>query len=91
MSTANQALTAPFIAWIEKSYDIYAIPCRIKNEKRWESMDEIIPPRQPLEGIPQNLKLNDYYGVVLYSYALLDSSLKEAIVTQFRKTSEESL
>ena len=73
------------ISWIEKNYSIQAIPVRIKNEKRWEAMDEIIPSCQALEGIPQNLVLGDGFGVVLYSFDMLSEEIKSEIKVQYQE------
>ena len=74
-----------FITWIEKAYDIQAIPVRVKNEKRFESMDEIIPRMQPLEGVAQNVEFGDGYGVVLYSFTLLSDDIKNEIIKKYQE------
>ena len=68
-----------FIQFIQEKYHIQAIPVRIKNEKRWESMDELIDPADHLEGIPQNVSFDDGFGVVLYSFDFVSEEVKSEI------------
>ncbi len=70
------------IQWIKNSYKLTAIPVRIKNEKRWESMDEIIE-REPFEGIPHRIRLDDQYGVIIYDWNDIDSAVTDAITNRY--------
>ncbi len=70
------------IQWIKNSYKLTAIPVRIKNEKRWESMDEIIE-REPFEGIPHRIRLDDHYGVIIYDWNDIDSAVTDAITNRY--------
>jgi bacterioferritin-associated ferredoxin len=55
------------ISYIKLRHKLTAIPVRIKNEKRWESMDEIIE-RTPFEGVPQRVDFEDGFGVIIYDW-----------------------
>ncbi len=62
------------IVSIKDRYNLTAIPVRIKNEKRWESMDEIIE-KTPFEGVPQRLNFDDGYGIIIYDWDIVEESL----------------
>ncbi len=65
------------IEWIKATYQLTAIPVRVLNEKRWESMDEIIV-RERFEGVPQRVNFNDGFGVIIYDW---DEVAPEVIVS----------
>jgi hypothetical protein len=72
------------VQWIKSTYNFTSIPVRIKNEKRWESMDEIIV-REPFEGIPQRVDLEDGYGLIIYEWDIIDDSVINEIKSYYHK------
>lgn len=70
------------IQWIKATYSLTAIPVRIKNEKRWESMDEIIE-REPFEGVPQRVQLDEQYGVIIYDWDIVEDDIIESIKAKY--------
>lgn len=75
------------IIWIKDTFNLTAIPVRIKNEKRWESMDEIIE-RIPFEGVPQRVALDDKFGVIIYDWDDVSDEIKTAIVAKYRESAQ---
>lgn len=59
------------VGYIKKTHGLVAIPVRVKNEKRWESMDEIIE-KIPFEGVPQRVDFCDGFGVIIYDWDIVD-------------------
>jgi len=75
------------ILWIRETYNLTSIPVRIMNEKRWESMDEIIV-REPFEGMPQRIALDDKFGVIIYDWDEVSDEIKSAIVAKYRESAQ---
>jgi len=75
------------IIWIKETYNLTSIPVRIMNEKRWESMDEIIV-REPFEGMPQRIALDDKFGVIIYDWDEVSDEIKSAIVAKYRESAQ---
>ncbi len=73
------------VQWIKSTYSFTSIPVRIKNEKRWESMDEIIV-REPFEGIPQRVDLGDGFGLIIYEWDIINDSIIDEIKSYYQKT-----
>ncbi len=63
----NSEKMRELISYIQEELTITAIPVRVKNEKRWESMDEISD-GTPLDGMAQRLSFDDGYGIVVYDW-----------------------
>ncbi len=76
------------ILWIKETYNLTSIPVRIKNEKRWESMDEIIV-REPFEGMPQRIALDDKFGVIIYDWDEVSEEIKDAIISRYNDTTKQ--
>ena len=70
--------------WISSEIKISVIPVRIKNEKRWESMDEIIE-KTPFEGVPHRINFSDGYGVILYSWDEIEPSIENQIIDKYKE------
>ena len=71
------------ITFIKNQLNITAIPVRIKNEKRWESIDEIIE-NSPLDGMAQRVALDNNFGVVAYSWEELSENTINTIIEKYR-------
>lgn len=87
MNTAEMKI---FTEYIRQTFRLIVIPVRVKNEKRWESMDEIIDHAMELEGVPQNILLGDGYGVVVYSFELLSRETVAEIQKVYQEQSWKS-
>jgi len=72
------------IIWIRETYNLTSIPVRIMNEKRWESMDEIIV-REPFEGMPQRVALDEKFGVIIYDWDEVSEEIKDAIKAKYHE------
>ncbi len=70
------------VKWIKKTYNLTSIPVRIKNEKRWESMDEIIV-RESFDGMAQRINFNDGYGVIIYDWDEISTETEITIKTHY--------
>ncbi len=71
------------VRFIKDRYDLTSIPVRIKNEKRWESIDEIIE-TTPFEGVPQRLDLHDGYGVIIYDWDIVEEETLNNIKNHYK-------
>jgi len=70
------------VKWIKEELSLTSIPVRVKNEKRWESMDEIIE-REPFEGVPHRIDFRDGYGVIIYSWDEISNEIDKKIVEYY--------
>ncbi len=75
----NRAKMRELISYIREEFTITAIPVRVKNGKRWESMDEISD-GAPLDGMAQRISFDDGYGIVAYDW----EELSEEKICQIR-------
>ncbi len=66
------------IDYINKTYQITAIPINILSEKRWASDDSLFKP-EALEGVAQRIQLSEKRGVIIYSWEEVSSQIKEDI------------
>lgn len=80
----NAEVMKNLIIDIKESYGLTAIPVRIKNEKRWESMDEIIE-REPFEGVPQRLAVGNGFGVIIYDWDTISEDTLNSIITTYNQ------
>ena len=70
------------VEFIKSNYRLTSIPVRVKNEKRWESIDEIIV-REAFEGIPHRVNFNDGYGVIIYSWDSVEDTILDEIRVEY--------
>lgn len=75
------------IAYINNAYQLTAIPVKIIGLKRWASDDRYFK-KEKLEGIPQRIQLDENSGVVLYSWGIVEDSVKEDIINEWKRLHE---
>lgn len=75
------------ITYINTKHNLTAIPIKIIGTKRWASDDNFFKPEK-LEGIPQRVQFNDKRGVVLYSWGIVEDSVKDDIIEEWKRLNE---
>ncbi len=79
---SNTNTMKSLIEFLKNNLSLTAIPVRIKNEKRWESMDEIIE-NSPLDGMAQRVSLDENFGIVVYSWDELSKDMLKIITEKY--------
>lgn len=75
------------IDYINRKYNLTAIPIKIIGSKRWASDDELFK-QEKLEGVPQRVQFNDKSGVVLYCWDIVEDTVKEDIIKEWKRLNE---
>ncbi len=70
------------IEFINRTYTLTAVPIHILSEKRWASDDSLFK-SEPLDGMPQRIKLSEDRGVIIYDWDELTDEVIADIKAQW--------